>query len=227
MTDIKLYFAPDTCARVPMICLEEIGEPFSTHLVRFMKGEHKSLDYKNVNPKGKVPTLLVNGEALTENVAIIRFLNDLNPEAKLLPIPATRLDEHRQTADLCFCSATLHPIVTRIRLPSFMATPDSARSVWETACAAMQEPFQLIEDRLATGPWWYGDQWSAMDAYLYWVHWRVEGAEFDVTPFPNYADHAKRMLARPAVQRALAREAEAKQILEAEGISFVPPPIPE
>ena len=184
---------------------------------------HKSPDYKRLNPKGKVPALVIDREALTENVAIIFHLNRLFPNAGLLPPTTDPLDQARQIADLCFCSATLHPLVTRIRMPQFFASPDAVQSVWEKGAAGMTEYFQLIEDRLGAGDWWYGHDWSAMDAYLYWVFWRVEGANFDVTPYPRFTAHAHRMEQRPSVQRALAIEAEANAMLEAEGGAFVPP----
>jgi glutathione S-transferase len=63
-----------------------------------------------------------------------------------------------------------------------------------------------------------------MDAYLYWVFWRVEGADFDVTPFPHFKDHSNRMEERPAVQRAWQRENAATAQLAAEGLDFKPPP---
>ena len=226
MMDIMLFIAPGSCSRVPTIALAETGQPFETHLVRFMKGEHKSPDYKRFNPKGKVPALVIDGEALTENVAIISYLNQRFPEARLLPATTDPLVQARQIADLCFCSATLHPLVTRIRMPQLFAAPDAVQSVWDKGAAAMREYFQLVEDRLADGEWWYGDHWSAMDAYLYWVFWRVEGANFDVAPYPRFVDHARRMEMRPSVQRALAIEAEATAVLEAEGAIFTPPPSP-
>ena len=224
MSSIQLYMAPGTCARVPSICLEEAGQDFESIVIRFMKSEHKSPDFKQLNPKGKVPTLVIDGEALTENVAIITYLNDCFPEAKLLPEASDSLSRARQIADLSFCSATLHPIVTRIRMPQFFASEDSAQSVWEKGCTAMEEFFGLIESRLTDQPWWYGDQWTAMDAYLYWVFWRVEGADFDVTPYPRFKDHSRRVEERPAVQRTLAREKAAEAQLEAEGLNFKPPP---
>ncbi|NHN39134.1 glutathione S-transferase family protein [Pseudomaricurvus alcaniphilus] len=223
MSQTQLYMAPGTCARVPSICLEEAGQDFETVLIRFMQGEHKSPDFKKLNPKGKVPTLVIDGEALTENVAIITYLNERFPEAQLMPEAADALARARQIADLCFCSATLHPIVTRIRMPHFFASEAAAQSIWEKGCSAMTEFFSLIENRLTDQPWWYGDQWSAMDAYLYWVFWRVEGADFDVTPFPRFKDHSKRMEERPAVQRAWQRERAAMAQLEAEGLTFKPP----
>ncbi|MGL6162225.1 hypothetical protein [Microbulbifer sp.] len=63
-----------------------------------------------------------------------------------------------------------------------------------------------------------------MDAYLYWIHWRVVGANYDSSHFPRFDDHARRMEERPAVNRALAREAQLQATLEAEGLVFTPPP---
>lgn len=226
MPDLKLFFAPGTCARVPMVVLEELGVPYQWELVRFLKGEHKSPEYKKNNPKGKVPALLIDGQALTENVAIVLHLNHLFPDAGLLPAPENTLDYHRQVADLCFCSATLHPLVTRIRMPHFVAGAEVARKVYDAASKAMDEYFQLVEDRLQKQDWWYGDTWTAMDAYLYWVFWRVEGANYDVSRYPRYTAHARRMEQRPSVQRADEIESEANQQLEAEGLKFVPPELP-
>jgi glutathione S-transferase len=191
-----------------------------------MKGEHKSPGYKQINPKGKVPALVADGAALTKNVAIISYLNQVFPSAGLLPPAATPLAAARQIADLCFCSATLHPIVTRIRLPQMFATPEATRSVWEEACASLREFFQLIVDRLAAGPWWYGDDWSAMDAYLNWVFWRVEGGRIPgrrlSALYRSCAAHGR----APLVQRAMEIEAAATATLEAEGLAFRPAPVP-
>ena len=220
---ITLYIAPGSCSRVPLIALCEIGVAFDTALVRFMRGEHKSSAYKEVNPKGKVPALVVGGNALTENVAILSFLNRMYPAAGLLPAAATPMDEARQIADLSFCSSTLHPIVTRIRMPAFFAAPEAAPDVWEKGCAAMHEYFQLIENRLVNSPWWYGETWSVMDAYLNWVFWRVEGADFPVSDFPHFADHSRRIAVRPSFVQAMEIEAQANTLLEAKGLAIKPP----
>jgi len=225
MTAISLYMAPGTCARVPVIALEEAGVDFQIHLVRFMQGQHKSPDFKKINPKGKVPALVVDGEPLTENVAIITWLAQRFPEAGLMPTAKSSMELARQLADLCFCSSTLHPLVTRIRMPHFFADEEAAKSVWEKGCQAMHEYFTLINARLSQQSWWYGETWSAMDAYLYWIYWRVEGANYPVTDFAHFTAHKDRMEQRPAVQRALAREALAMAQLEAEGLAFTPKPV--
>lgn len=223
MAGIRLYMAPGTCARVAAIALEEAGAEFETVVIRFMRGEHKSPEYRQVNPKGKVPALIIDDAVLTENVAILSYLAKRYPAARLLPRATSDLETAEQLADLSYCASTLHPIVTRIRLPHFFAGEDAAASVWQIACTAMSENFAWIEQRLDAQPWWYGAEWSVMDAYLYWVYWRVSGAGFDASPYPAFRDHAGRMEQRPAVQRALSREAEAQAKLEAEGLAFVPP----
>jgi len=225
VSDIILHMAPGTCARVPCIVLEQACADFQTRVIRFMTGEHKAPPYRQINPKGKVPALEIDGSVLTENVAIITYLAGRFPEAGLMPVAADAIAGARHLADLSYCAATLHPIVTRIRLPAFFGTEDAARAIWEKGCEAMDEHFNLIESRLVAGPWWYGEHWSAMDAYLYWIFWRVEGAGYDVGRFPVFCEHKARSETRPAVQRALAREAEMEVVLDKEGLLFRPPPV--
>ncbi|MEO0979632.1 MAG: glutathione S-transferase N-terminal domain-containing protein, partial [Pseudomonadota bacterium] len=85
MPEFLLFVAPNTCARVPTIAIEEIGVPFETELVRTAANQQNSPEFLKLNPKGKVPTLLVDGVPLTENVAILSWLNAEYPEANLLP----------------------------------------------------------------------------------------------------------------------------------------------
>lgn len=224
MGDITLYMAPGSCARVTCIALEELGLDFTTQVVRFMRGEHRAAEYLALNPKGKVPTLLHHGDVITENVAILRFLHECY--GGLFPTAENAVQRAAILADLCFCSATLHPLVTRIRMPMMFADEQHAVNVKSVAAAAMDFQFELIEQRLADQPWWYGEQWSALDAYIFWVFFRVEGAGYDVSRFPAYAAHAERISERESVVRALQREADAQAQLEREGCAFVPPNIP-
>src|SRR5258708_21237858 len=82
-----LHFAPDTCARVPLIALEEIGCPYRIEIVAFAKGQHRSPDYLALNPQGKVPTLIVDGRPLSENVPILSWLARAFPEAGFPRLP--------------------------------------------------------------------------------------------------------------------------------------------
>ncbi|MEL6207993.1 MAG: glutathione S-transferase C-terminal domain-containing protein, partial [Pseudomonadota bacterium] len=78
------------------------------------------------------------------------------------------------------------------------------------------------EARLTNGPWWYGETWSAVDGYLYWVWGRITGVGYPDTDYPNLRQHFHLSNERPAIQRAMAREAENIEILKSEGL-FIPP----
>ena len=225
MTRPVLYMAPFTCARVTAIALLEAGVDFDVEPIRFMTGQHKSEAYRAVNPLGKVPALAIDGEVLTENVAILTYLAERFPEAGLLPEAPDAAARARTLADLAFCAATLHPLVTRIRLPAMIGGRDAAPVVKAMAETAMDEYFAVVEARLEAGPWWYGNRWSAMDGYLFWVFWRVAGAGYDTAAFPRFTDHARRIEQRPAVAKALAIEADVQRKLELEGTAFVPPTV--
>jgi glutathione S-transferase len=219
MSQLTLHFAPDTCARVPLIALETIGCPYELQIVAFMKAQHRSPEYLALNPKGKVPTLVVDGVPLSENIAILRWLAETFPEAQLLPPSDDRLVKAQQLADLSFCASGLHPIVTRIRIPQyFCESPECLRGVYDMAIKAMQPNFALIDRRLANQPWWFGEEWSIIDAYLNWVWFRVTGAGMDTSQFPHFARHDAQLQLRPAVLRALAINTNVKEQLEAQGL---------
>ena len=221
MTDIKVFFAPDTCARVTMIALEETGHPYQAEVIAFMKGQHRSPEFLALNPSGRVPVLLVDGQPLTENVAILLWLNETFPDAGLLPNADGALDRARQISDLAFCAANLHPVVTRLRWPIFYCDlPDSEPRVFALAEEAMRRLLTPVEVRLGKHAWWYGERWSVVDAYLNWVWFRISGTAFGVAEFPNLQRHGEAMLARPAVRRALAKHVEAAKSLDEQGLTL-------
>lgn len=217
MADYKLFAAPGSCSRVPMIALFESGADFDVELIRFMRGAHKTPEYLAMNPAGKVPLLVTSEGPLAQNVAIARYL-----AAKfdgLLPKADSAIEDARITGDLAFCADTLHPIVTRMRMPMFMVDGPEAQANCREKAAEMMKPMaQLVNDRLASGTWWYGDEWSIVDAYVYWVWFRIEGVGFPVADYPAWTAHAAAMEKRKAVKSALAKEAEMEATLESEGL---------
>jgi glutathione S-transferase len=215
-----LHFAPGTCARVSLIALEETGAPFETGLVAYMAGDHRKPGFLALNPSGKVPVLEIDGQVLTQNSAILTYLARRHPEAALLPYTGDALADARVLARLVWFSADLHPLVTRIRMPQFFCdVPGGPERVRELGCEGMAFQLAPLERALDEAPWVLGDAWSVLDAYLFWVWFRIAGAGFDVAPFPNIAAHHVRMGERPAVQRALAREDAAQAELAARGLA--------
>jgi glutathione S-transferase len=224
MPDLMLFVAPNTCARVATIALEEIGIPFDTSLIRTAANQQQSPEFLKLNPKGKVPTLLIDGAPLTENVAILTWLADTYPEAGLMPATDSALEKLKQTADFAFFAGTVHPVVTRIAMP-MKFIPDAAQSfdiVRPAGTKDMNKIMTMIDARLADGPWWYGDTWSIVDGYLYWVWARITGVGFDGSDFPNVQRHFELSNERPAVQRAMAREDVNIEVLKSENLYIAP-----
>jgi glutathione S-transferase len=221
---LKIYYAPGSCSRATLIALEEIGVPYDAQVVAFMLLEHRSPEYLELNPKGKVPVLLFNGEPITETVAIIGWLAETYPEAGILPRGNTPFHRAGVIGDLAWASSALHGLVARLRFPMmFTDKPDAYEGVFAIASNAMAKNFQLIESRLADRDWWH-NSWSGQDAYLFWVWTRASEAGFDTSPYRQYAAHAERMQARRSVQRALAREATGDAALAERGATLNLPP---
>ena len=221
---MTLYFAPGTCARVPLIALEEAGSPFETRVVAFMRGDHRAPEFLARNPAGKVPVLIVDDTAIAQNIAILTYLVERFPQARLLPVADNAAAGTALLSRLAWFSADLHPLVTRIRMPQLICDqPAAIPRVREMACEAMKFQLAGLERELQRQTWVLGRDWSVLDGYLYWVWFRVTGAGFDAAPFPAIAAHALRMEERPAVRRALQREAAAQAELESLGLA-VPMP---
>ena len=201
---LTLYFSPGACSRVTLIALNEVGAKFETHLVRFARGEHRSPEYLKLNPRGQVPTLVVDGQPLSENVAILTWLDKKNPDAKLLPVPRDDWEAAEIMSKLVFFPSGLHPLVTRNMFPNFFCDqPEGAQRVKAIAQAAMADRLRLFEAHLARERWIHGAEWSILDGYFYWICFRLSTAGFDLKPFANVADHMQRVLQRPSVQAAL------------------------
>lgn len=227
MPTLQLHYAPGACSRASLIALEETGAPFDAVLVKFMKGDHRSPEYLRLNPKGKVPLLVADGRPLTENVAILTYLARAFPQKRLLPFTGEPFADAEVVSLLAWCSSGFHPLVNRFRMPQMSCDlPESFARIRALAGAGLAQNFAVAEERLAGRDWYLGE-FSLVDAYLYWCWFRATGSGFDAAPFPRMAAHERRMLARPAVARALAREAEAEAWLEAQGLTFKPPAAPK
>lgn len=208
MAKLDFYFSPGACSLATHICLEEAGTAFTPKPTYTRKGQTRTPEYLALNPKGKVPMLVVDGKVLTENTAIITYLNRSFPNAKLLPT-GDALAEAEALAFIAWCASGIHPVMGRFFGPqNFCDLPDSADNIKALAAKATAANFALVEKALAGKDWVFG-AWSAADAYIFvFYNWATK-LGLDMAAYPNYGKHFERMQQRPAVQRAMAREAEA------------------
>lgn len=203
--DLKLFIAHTACSRVTMTALEKVGAPYAAHMIDFRTGENRKPDYLALNPQGKVPCLLVDGEPLTENLAIMRWLHAEYPDAGLFPVTSGAMEEARQLAVLGWISSVWHPSVRAIKVPMMWTTGET-----EPVKARGSQLFTALLDQLdrelAQRRWWFGNDWSIVDTYFWWAYTNSEFGGFDLGPWMNVSRHRADNEALPQLRQALARE---------------------
>ncbi len=113
--DIVLYYAPIACSIVPYVTLTEAGAEFAVRPISLGRRQQTSAEYLQINPKHKVPVLVINGKPLTENVAIQLWIARNFPDAKLLPTDPW--DELDAVSLHGWCSSGIHPYLSRLNSP--------------------------------------------------------------------------------------------------------------
>lgn len=215
---LKLYHCPRACSRVTLNALEEAGLDYEDQPINLFRGEQKQPDYLAVHPGGKVPALQVDGQVIIENASILMFLHSIAPEARLLPGGDSGVDRARQISDLIWCSGTVHPMVRQVRMP-IRYTDGDPSGVQAKGQEYLHDVCAQVDERLRDADWWYGDQWSIVDVYLYWLMTTAASARFPVEKYPHIAMLLHRVQERPSFERALAREEAA---VASAGIEFPP-----
>src|SRR5690606_9381713 len=160
---VTLYGSRSTASLVVHWLLIELGVAHELRLLDFDQREHKSADYLALNPQGRVPTLVIDGQVLTESAAIAMHLADLHPSAGLAPAPGTpeRAAYYRW---MFFCAYTLMPAYRRWFYPHEPAGEDQIAQVQARALAELETAWQQVDTHLAAdGPYLLGDQRSAAD----------------------------------------------------------------
>lgn len=203
---LKLFYSPGACSRASHIALEESGLAYEAVRISLADGDQRRPDYLKVNPKGRVPALVTERGVLTENVAILPYIAQMAPAAKLAPLDDPFAFAQMQAFN-AYLSSTVHVAhAHKLRGARWASEPTSLEDMKRKVPETMAACFALIENELFKGPWALGDDYSVADGYLYTITGWLEGDGVDIARFPHVADHFRRMGERPAVQRVLAAE---------------------
>ena len=198
---MKLYYSPGACSLSPHIVAQEAG--IAVDLVKVdlaSKTVASDGDFWAINPKGSVPVLqLDTGETLTEGPAIVQYLADLKPEAKLAPANGT------------FPRARLHEVLNYItseihKSYSPLFNPQILPEVRAERVAYLRKRYALLDQQLAGRAYLLGDQFSVADAYLFTVTRWAAIVKVDLSDYANLQAFQQRVADRPAVQAALKAE---------------------
>lgn len=198
---MKLYYIPSACSLSPHIVANELDLPIELVKVdpKTKRTEHGE-DFLAINPKGYVPALqLDDGSVLTEGPAIVQYLADLKPEARLAPANGS-MARYRLQEMLGYINSDLH----KSYMPLF--DPASSNEVRTERMAYLHQRYGLIDAALGRTPFLLGEQFSISDAYLFVVTRWSAFVKLDLSQYPNLLAFQARIAGRPAVQAAMRRE---------------------
>jgi glutathione S-transferase len=203
---LTLYYSPGACSMASHIVLEEVGAEYEPRLVSLAKGEHLTPEYKKINPRSKVPALMLeDGGILVENTAIVSFLARRHPEKKLLP--ADELGRARCVAMCTWFSNTVHPAFGRWYRPErFTADAAGQAAVKESGKAAFWAGLQEIDAMIGDDPWVMGGAYTVVDPYALVFYGWGPRLDLPMAELKRLTAWKDRMLQRAAVRRILERE---------------------
>jgi glutathione S-transferase len=203
---LTFYYAPGTCALATHLALEYSGAPYEAKRLDFRQNEQRTPEYLKVNPKGRVPALVTDRGALTETPALLQFVAQSFPDAKLAPLDDVFLLARMNEFNSYLCSTVHVNHAHKGRGYRWVDASDTAsiEAMKKKAPQNMAESFTLIEEQLFKGPWVLGERFSTSDLYLYTLTRWLEGHAVDVNRFPKVADHKQRLEANPQVQKIVA-----------------------
>ena len=198
---MQLYYAPGVCSLASHIALREAGAKFE--LARADIKTHKLADGGDlyaINSKGSVPVLkLDDGQLLTEGPAILQYIADKNPAAKLAP-PNGTLERLRVQEWLNFITSDLHKTFT----PLFDASADPI--VKEYYQKRLFKKLEWLNAALAGKTYLTGNDFTIADAYAFVVINWTNFVGIDLAKWPAIQAFQARVAARPKVQEALVAE---------------------
>jgi glutathione S-transferase len=198
---MKLYYLKGACSLASYISLNEAGIKFEP--VEVDHKTHKTPDGEDlnaINSKGYVPVLrLDNGQILTENVAVLEYIADRNPAAKLAPAAGT-LERYRLLELLAYINSEVHKNFGPLFYPSL------SEDVKNFARENLNKRLDWLDRYLGTKSFLLGEQFTVADAYLYVALSWTSHVGIDLGKWPSLKRHNDRVGARPHVIAALKAE---------------------
>lgn len=199
----KIFYSPGACSLASHIALADAGADYEAVRINFQTGEQRAPEYLKINPKGRVPALVTPKGILTENPAILVYIAQTFPQAKLAPLDDPWAFAQAQAFNSYLCSTVHVHHAHRTRGTRWADDEASIEGMKKKVAQNMTAAFGLIEGEMLKGPWVLGPAYSMCDPYLFTLAGWLEGDGVDIKRFPRVNDHYQRMLQRPAVKRAM------------------------
>ena len=196
-----LYYSPGSASMAVHLALLEVGAPHRLAKLDFEGDEQHGPEYLRINPRGQVPTLLIDGKPYFESAALLLILAERHPEARLAPPPgsALRADWYQWMA---FLTNSLGPVYRYWFYPSDLGSPEHPPFVRDALRQKIEDAWSLVDAHLAAhGPYMLGADFSAVDLLtLMYMRWS-RNMPRPVTAWPSLQKYAELMRARPSWKR--------------------------
>jgi glutathione S-transferase len=195
MSKIDFYTNPMSRGQIARWALHEAGADYEQHLLEY-GGSMKAPDYLAVNPMGKVPAIIHNGNVVTECAAICAYLADAFPEAGLQPKGGERAGYYRW---MFFAAGPIESAITN----RHMKWETTAEQEMMAGYGNYDKAVAALEGALSGKDYICGNRFTAADIYVgSQVDW---GIQFGTLPAnPNFTVYAERLRERPAYKAAKA-----------------------
>ena len=193
---IVLYHHPWSRAANVVWMLEEIGVPYELRWVDIAAGAQKTPEFLKLNPMGKLPVIVDGDTVVTESAAIALYLGDRHALGSLAPM----LDDPARAAYLrwsLFSPSVMEPAAAA---KASGGTFNAGAVGWGTYEAMLD----ATEAAIGAGPWLLGERFTMADT-IFGGTLRFLLTFKMVDPRPALTAYSERLAARPAFQRATAR----------------------
>ncbi|MEJ6021447.1 glutathione S-transferase family protein [Ramlibacter sp. PS4R-6] len=207
---MKLYFGPGACSFVPHTLLETSGAAYEPVLVKLHKQENLGEAFRALNPRGQVPVVVDDGQAITQILAIVDYLDAKFPQCNFLPREPR--ERARVMETLAWMNNTAHPTFTHVFMPYKFVEGDGEQAAVKAHNAKLfrgmlGEIEAMAQKMQAEGrPFLFGEHFGPVDAYALTLMRWGGFAGIDPQTFPALWAHVQKVAELPAVKRAMERE---------------------
>ncbi len=207
---LTLYYAPGTCALASHIALIDADADYETVRLNFGNQDQQKPGYLAINPKGRVPSLVTEHGALTETPALLAYIAQRFPQAKLAPFidPFAFARVQEFNSYLCSTCHVAHAHLRRGHRWVDAADAEAIAAMQRKVPSSVTQCFELIEHGMLQGPWVMGKDYTICDPYLFTLAQWLDGDKADLAKLPRVVEHRQRMAERTSVKRAIAEQTQ-------------------